>query len=84
MIDDASPFESIFVARQPVFHPDETVWGYELLFRSGEENIANVTDDTQATSSVIADGLTMAMEGMSDKARILINFPEQIDRKSVV
>lgn len=78
MIDDTSPFESIFVARQPVFHPDETVWGYELLFRSGEENFANVIDDTQATSSVIADGLTMAMEGMDASSRILINFPEQM------
>jgi len=78
MTEDTSLFESIFVARQPVFHPDETVWGYELLFRSGEENVANVTDDTQATSSVIADGLTMAMEGMTPGARILINFPEQM------
>ena len=75
---ETSLFESIFVARQPVFHPDETIWGYELLFRSGEENFANVTDDTQATASVIADGLTMALEGMSDKAKILINFPEQM------
>lgn len=78
MIDESSPFESIFVARQPVFHADETVWGYELLFRSGTENTANVTDDTHATSSVIADGLTMAMEGMPHGSRILINFPEQM------
>jgi EAL and modified HD-GYP domain-containing signal transduction protein len=78
MTDIVSLFESIFVARQPVFYSDETLWGYELLFRSGEENIANVTDDVQATSSVIADGLTMAMEGMDGTAKILINFPEQM------
>jgi len=78
MSENVSPYESIFVARQPVFHPDGTVWGYELLFRSGEDNIAIITDDIQATSSVIADGLTMALEGMTDKARILINFPEQM------
>lgn len=73
-----APYESIFVARQPVFHEDETVWGYELLFRNSEENLATITDDTQATSSVIADGLSMALEGMSDKSRILINFPEEM------
>ncbi|MEF2231179.1 MAG: EAL domain-containing protein [Pseudodesulfovibrio sp.] len=71
--------EAIFVARQPVFHPNETVWGYELLFRSGQTaNMANVTDGSQATASVIADGLTLAMEGMAEGARILINFPEQL------
>ena len=78
MSADSSSYESIFVARQPVFRPDETVWGYELLFRSGEENVANVIDDALATSSVIADGLSMAMEGMPANARILINFPEQM------
>jgi len=70
--------EAIFVARQPVFHPDETVWGYELLFRSGQNNIAQITDGSQATASVIADGLSLAMEGMTVGARILINFPEQL------
>lgn len=78
MAEDISACESIFVARQPVFHPDETIWGYELLFRSSEENLATITDDTQATSSVIADGLAMAIEGMTGNARILINFPEEM------
>lgn len=78
MTDDSTLYESIFVARQPVFLADENVWGYELLFRSGEDNVAIVTDDSQATSSVIADGLTMAMEGMPSNSRILINFPEQM------
>ena len=70
--------EAVFVARQPVFHADETLWGYELLFRSGEGNVANVIDGSQATASVIADGLTLAMEGMALGMRILINFPEQL------
>ncbi len=78
MTDATSHCEAIFVARQPIFRPNETVWGYELLFRSDETNIANVTDETQATSSVIADGLSMAMEGLSEGTRILINFPEDM------
>jgi len=78
MSDISSSAESIFVARQPVFHPDETVWGYELLFRSSEENVAIVTDENEATSSVIADGLSMAMDGLPIDTHILINFPEQM------
>ena len=78
LLEEAPNAEAVFVARQPVFNADETVWGYELLFRSGEENKADVTDDVQATSSVISDGLTMAMDGMNPGARVLINFPEQM------
>jgi len=71
-------YEAVFVARQPVFRADESVWGYELLFRSGEENMAFIDDESQATSSVIVDGLAMALEGMDPSAKILINFPEQM------
>ncbi len=78
MTDIASLSEAVFIARQPIFHPDETIWGYELLFRSGEDNFADVLDQEQATSSVIADGLSLAREGMGDNARILINFPEKL------
>lgn len=70
-------FETVFVARQPVFRADETVWGYELLFRSCEDNVACITNEEQATSSVIVDGLALASEGMHPDARILINFSEQ-------
>ncbi|WFS62380.1 EAL domain-containing protein [Pseudodesulfovibrio thermohalotolerans] len=71
-------FESMFIARQPVFRHDESVWGYELLFRSGRDNEAVISDESQATASVIADGLTLATEGMSPEARVLINFPEKL------
>ncbi|MBG0791660.1 MAG: HDOD domain-containing protein [Desulfovibrionaceae bacterium] len=70
--------ENVFIARQPVFYSNETVWGYELLFRSGEENVALVQDDDQATSAVIADGLALALVGMQGSARVLINFPENM------
>jgi len=78
MNGDSNAFESLFIARQPVFRPDETVWGYELLFRSGQENVAVISDESQATASVIADGMALATEGMDNKAKILINFPEKL------
>ncbi|WP_319541468.1 EAL domain-containing protein [uncultured Pseudodesulfovibrio sp.] len=71
-------FETVFVARQPVFRADETVWGYELLFRSCEDNMACIADEDHATSSVIVDGMALAAEGMPPDARILINFPQQL------
>ncbi|WP_207263287.1 HDOD domain-containing protein [Desulfovibrio sp. Huiquan2017] len=78
MHGNTEAFESMFIARQPVFAPDESVWGYELLFRSGLDNVAIIGDESQATASVIADGLTLATDGLDSKARILINFPEEL------
>lgn len=75
MTSDLSLCEMIFVARQPIFRPDESVWGYELLFRSGNEDLCGSFDGDQATSSVIADGVTLAREGMNPDAKMLINFP---------
>ncbi|WP_316896421.1 HDOD domain-containing protein [Pseudodesulfovibrio indicus] len=71
-------FEAVFIARQPIFRPDESVWGYELLFRSGETNVAQIDDEALATASVVADGLVLATEGMDANARVLINFPEKL------
>ncbi len=72
--------ENVFVARQPIFDRSEKPWGYELLHReSATAMTANVTDDEAATRAVIADGVSLAMEGLpSERRRVLINFPEEL------
>jgi EAL and modified HD-GYP domain-containing signal transduction protein len=47
-----------FVARQPVFDRELGVVGYELLFRSAEDNRALVVDNDDATSSVVMNTFT--------------------------
>ncbi len=44
---------NIFLARQPILDRDQRIVAYELLFRSGETAGVTVTDDMQATASVI-------------------------------
>lgn len=44
---------SILVARQPIFDKELEVFAYELLFRSGDTNIAGVTDGNSASSQVM-------------------------------
>jgi c-di-GMP-related signal transduction protein len=44
---------NIFLARQPILDRDQRVVAYELLFRAGNTMDAAVTDDMQATASVI-------------------------------
>ena len=47
----------IFLGRQPILDPRRRVVGYELLFRSGRNLSAGVSDDVLATSTVITHTL---------------------------
>ena len=68
-------YESVYVARQPVFDRDLNVWGYELLFRSsGTAKTAVITDQNQATLQVISDGIAIAMPTMGADKRVLIKI----------
>ncbi len=72
-------YDSVYVARQPVFTAKMEIWGYELLFRhAATAQGAVITDDAQATSQVIADGFALAAQGMRQGIRVLINFPRNI------
>ena len=50
--------EDIYLGRQPILDREQNLYGFELLFRSGTENRANVTDDLAATSAVIIHTLS--------------------------
>lgn len=83
MIEPRTPIdqlhEDIFVARQPIFAADRTLWGYELLFRdTGSATAARFTDPDQATIRVIADGYSLARASLAPDVRTLINFPERL------
>jgi len=69
-------YESVFVARQPIFTPELLVWGYELLFRHSAQGPADADiDGDLATARVIADGYALVHEGMHSSRKLLINFP---------
>jgi len=71
--------KAIFVARQPIFDAHEKIWAYELLFRgSALAKTAAVTEDDLATSSVIADGFSLAFSGMDKSRKAFINFPQRL------
>lgn len=74
----------IFVARQPVFTANKTIFGYELLFRLGFENAFPDIDGDVATSSVLANtffsfGLDKILGGKPG----LINFTAELLRQKV-
>ncbi len=47
--------QDVFVGRQPIYDVRQHVIGYELLFRSGQQNRAGQIDDVRATSQVIVN-----------------------------
>ncbi|MBW7900854.1 MAG: EAL domain-containing protein [Rhodocyclaceae bacterium] len=52
---DAAEF---FLGRQPILDGSEQLLAYELLFRSGRQNAANVADQVQATATVITNAFS--------------------------
>ena len=68
-----------FVARQPIFDRNQKVYGYELLFRSGLENIFLHHNPNQASSKVIVDSFFLfGISRLTGRKRAFINVTEDI------
>ena len=68
-----------FVAQQPILDPQQKVFAYELLFRSGLDNFFDANDPDQASTSVIGDSLLlMGMETLTGGDRAFINCTRNV------
>jgi EAL and modified HD-GYP domain-containing signal transduction protein len=56
--------KDFFLARQPILDRDQTLVGYELLFRSAASGPANVSDDVAATAAVIAHAAELGLNNV--------------------
>jgi c-di-GMP-related signal transduction protein len=56
--------EHVYLGRQPILARDQSVFAYELLFRSGQSAASHVTDDMLATANVIIN--TISQIGIDD------------------
>ncbi|NDV25277.1 EAL and HDOD domain-containing protein [Desulfovibrio sp. JC010] len=72
--NEATSYLPIFVARQPIFNRQGDIWGYELLYRASANVCMDGSSPSTATSRVISDGLSLALNSISDSKKILINF----------
>jgi EAL and modified HD-GYP domain-containing signal transduction protein len=64
----------IFVARQPIFDPQQAVYAYELLYRNSFTNSSQVADATNATLSVIHHAFLALGTQLTGAKRVFINF----------
>jgi c-di-GMP phosphodiesterase len=67
-----------YAARQPILTPEERVFGYELLFRSGAENHFSCSDPTDATRSVIDMSSLLGLGVLCDNTLAFINCTREI------
>lgn len=68
-----------FVARQPIFDDRGGVAAYELLFRSGPENVFNSDDQDEASRSVINDSREVfGLEELTGGRRAFVNVTRQV------
>jgi c-di-GMP-related signal transduction protein len=70
---------NVFVARQPIFDRTKSVYGYELLFRSGFENYYKALDPDRATVDVISNSFfVIGFDQLTDGRRAFINFTRNL------
>ncbi len=69
--------DQLFLGRQPILDRNQQLFAYELLFRNGSRNFADITDGVQATATVIANAFTeLGVEAALGSHRGLINVDE--------
>lgn len=70
--------DQLFLGRQPILDRDQQLFAYELLFRNGSANAAEITDGVQATATVIANAFSeLGVEAALGSCRGFINVDEQ-------
>ncbi|MDH5474021.1 MAG: HDOD domain-containing protein [Gammaproteobacteria bacterium] len=70
----------IFIGRQPIYNKNLGVYGYELLFRAGHNNAANVSIDSadSATSvTIINSFMEMGLDKLVGNRKAFINLTKR-------
>ena len=76
---------NVFVARQPILDTQRRTTAYELLFRSGPENVFPRVDGTFASSRVLHDSLhVFGLDTLAPRQRVYINVTREILLKELV
>ena len=67
--------ERVLVSRQPIYRPDNSLQGYELLFRENDSTLASFTDGARATAQVLVNTLMeIGMDELVGRHLAFINF----------
>src|SRR5215470_15811886 len=67
-----------FTARQPVFMRNMTVFGYEILFRSGFESAATFRNSDEATRITLDNSILWGLEQLCADKLALVNCTRSV------
>lgn len=74
----------IYVARQPILDRGENLYGYELLFRSSDENRCPDIDGELATSSLISNAIHyLKLDELVNHKRAFVNMTRELLEREV-
>ncbi len=76
---DSANSPLVYIARQPIFTESETVYAYELLYRSTEQNSfpSDAISFQEATSTLISESLlNFGIEELTNGKKAFINFAD--------
>jgi len=73
------------IGRQPILDKKGDIFAYELLFRSGTQNSATVTNDTMATASVLLNALnSIGLDRLIGSKKAFINVDKEFLTSSAI
>ncbi len=74
----------VYVARQPIFHKNKKLYGYELLFRNGLSNAFPDIDGDTATSKLLSNSFySIGMNQLTAGKTAFINFTQGLLLKKI-
>ena len=69
----------VYLARQPIFDKEQSIIGYELLYRRSMNNYYEGIDDNQATADLINNAfLVMQLHDLTGGKKAFINFSKDM------
>lgn len=75
----------VFMARQPIFDKKNRTIGYELLFRSGTDNIYDSKDGDKATLDVLKNSFyILGIDKVTEGKKAFINFTEKLLKEDIL
>jgi EAL and modified HD-GYP domain-containing signal transduction protein len=71
--------DRVLVSRQPIYRADMREFGYELLFREGNQSVATFTDGDRATANIIVNTfMDIGLNEVVGKNLAFINFERNL------
>lgn len=71
--------QDAYIGRQPIFDRHKVVYAYELLFRNGNTDNADIIDGNQASTRVMLNTLTeFGLDSIVGKHRAFINLTREL------